>query len=90
MAFIKKSTGVKEVCLTVDDGKVVTLRVGKCWNSPTVTCLCKRCAAAYYRLRDRYVIRMDPYQNVYDRCDYCNVRSGVDYAIFEYNSDGVA
>lgn len=53
------------------------------YGEPMELCLCGRCAGSFYHLPDHIVRRLDPDQYYKEPCDYCGVRTGFDYLIFE-------
>lgn len=48
-------------------------------NEPNRIVLCPRCAAAFYESSAYYIKRVDQYQTVRAKCDYCNMHFGYDY-----------
>lgn len=53
------------------------------YDEPMELCLCGKCASAFYHLPDHIIRRVDPDQYYKDTCDYCGIRSGFDYLIYE-------
>lgn len=58
------------------------------YDDPMEMCLCGRCASAFYNLPDHKIMRVDPEQYYKDTCDYCGVRTGYDYLIYEKITGG--
>ena len=52
-------------------------------NEPNRIVLCPRCAAAFYESSAYYIKRVDQYQTVRAKCDYCNMHFGYDYWLTE-------
>ena len=59
------------------------------YEEPLELCLCGRCASTFYHLPDHIIRRADPDQYYKDTCDYCGVRSGFDYLIYEKKGGAV-
>ena len=47
-------------------------------NEPNRIVLCSRCAAAFYESSAYYIKRVDQFQMVRAKCDYCNMNFGYD------------
>ena len=73
----------KLIEIEIEDGKTKCFKVNLCWQSPVVISLCSNCAMPYFDNPDRKIIRIDPYQYIYERCDICGAEKGYDFVIFE-------
>lgn len=54
-------------------------------NDKLVLCLCHSCASQFYSLPDHHIKRLDYYQEIKDKCDYCNMRFGFDFVVTHRN-----
>lgn len=55
----------------------------KGYGSPMLMTLCPFCVHSFYSLKDHIVRRANVYQEDKDYCNYCHVRKGFDYYIYE-------
>ena len=82
MTSIKDKGYMKDVFIETEEGKRRKIRVNKCWVSPMVTCMCSKCAGPYFSRGDRKIIRLNPDQYVFEKCDICNYHKGYDFVVF--------
>lgn len=74
---------IKRFHIETETGKSVEFTLPDHWDYPMVTCLCSKCAEPFFSRSDRKIIRINPFQYKYDKCDICSDDKGHDYVIFE-------